>query len=53
MPRAIRRQNRMVDVSRKISEELMFEWSHNVDEGLGQAKEQGKLVLLDFSAAPE
>ena len=31
----------------------MFEWSHNVDGGLTQAKEEGKLVLLDFSAAPE
>lgn len=31
----------------------MFEWSHNVDASLAQAKEEGKLVLLDFSAAPE
>jgi hypothetical protein len=31
----------------------MFEWSHDLDAALVQAKEQGKLVLLDFSAAPE
>ncbi len=31
----------------------MFEWSHNVDAGLAAAIEQGKLALLDFSAAPE
>jgi hypothetical protein len=31
----------------------MFEWSHDVDAALARAKEQTKLVLLDFSAAPE
>ena len=31
----------------------MFEWSHDVDAALARAGEQGKLVLLDFSAAPE
>jgi hypothetical protein len=28
-------------------------WSHDVDAALARAKEQAKLVLLDFSAAPE
>lgn len=31
----------------------MFEWSHDVDAALAQAQQQGKLALLDFSAAPE
>lgn len=31
----------------------MFQWLHDVDAALAQAKEQGRLALLDFSAAPE
>jgi hypothetical protein len=27
-------------------------WLHDPDEGFAHAKESGKLVLLDFSAAP-
>ena len=31
----------------------MFEWSHDLDSSLAKAKEHFKLLLLDFSAAPE
>jgi hypothetical protein len=29
-----------------------IEWRHDPDEGFAQAKSSGKMVLLDFSAAP-
>lgn len=31
---------------------MAFRWQENPDEALAQAKTNGKLVLLDFSAAP-
>jgi hypothetical protein len=31
---------------------MAVEWSKDVDKALEQAKEQGKPILLDFSAAP-
>lgn len=31
---------------------MAFTWEKNPDEALVQAKSGGKLVLLDFSAAP-
>lgn len=31
---------------------MAFEWQKNPDEAMTQAKKSGKLVLLDFSAAP-
>lgn len=32
---------------------MAFTWQKNPDEAIAQAKERGKLVLLDFSAAPQ
>lgn len=32
---------------------MAFTWQKNPDEAIAQAKESGKLVLLDFSAAPQ
>lgn len=32
---------------------MSVQWSKDVDATLAQAKESGKLILLDFSAAPE
>ncbi len=32
---------------------MAVEWKTDVDAALAEAKQQGKLVLLDFSAAPE
>jgi hypothetical protein len=29
-----------------------IQWIRNPDEGMKQAKSQGKMLLLDFSAAP-
>lgn len=31
---------------------MAFTWQNNPDEAMPQAKENGKLVMLDFSAAP-
>ena len=31
---------------------MAISWIKDVDAGLAQAKEQGKALLLDFSAAP-
>lgn len=31
---------------------MSVNWSKDVDQTLSQAKEQGRPVLLDFSAAP-
>ena len=31
---------------------MPVKWSHDVDEALAQAKQQGRPILLDFSAAP-
>ncbi len=31
---------------------MAFTWQKDPDEALAQAKDNGKLVLLDFSAAP-
>ena len=31
---------------------MAVSWSKDVDQALTQAKEQGKPILLDFSAAP-
>ncbi len=32
---------------------MAFTWENNPDEALAQAKAAGKLVLVDFSAAPQ
>ncbi len=32
---------------------MAFTWQKNPDEAIAQTKEIGKLVLLDFSAAPQ
>ena len=32
---------------------MAFDWIRDVNAGLEQAKGNGKLALLDFSAAPE
>jgi hypothetical protein len=31
---------------------MSVSWSRNVDQSLKEAKEQGRPLLLDFSAAP-
>lgn len=31
---------------------MAFTWEKNPDEAIAQAKMNGKLVMLDFSAAP-
>lgn len=31
---------------------MNIEWRHDVDQVLADAKRQGRMVLLDFSAAP-
>lgn len=31
---------------------MAFTWQKDVDEAIAQAKANGKLVLVDFSAAP-
>lgn len=31
---------------------MAFTWQKNPDEAVAQAKTSGKLVMLDFSAAP-
>lgn len=32
---------------------MAFTWQKDPDEALAKAKKDGKLVLLDFSAAPQ
>lgn len=32
---------------------MAFTWQKNPDEAIAQAKANGKLVMLDFSAAPQ
>ncbi len=32
---------------------MAVNFSHDVDASLAEAKQSGKLVMLDFSAAPE
>lgn len=44
---------RPFDKTTTIEEEMMaFAWEKNPDEAIAQAKTNGKLVILDFSAAP-
>jgi uncharacterized protein YyaL (SSP411 family) len=35
-----------------VEAKMAVNWSKDVDQSLAQAKQQGKPILLDFSAAP-